>query len=71
MLVGCGVVDRLHAEGRQHLAHAVPVMRVAKQRHDLDIQALVCGNFLQLALDVVERELRHLEQHQARWVRGE
>ena len=50
---------------RQHLAHPMAVMSVAEQRHDFDLQAFQRSNLLQLALDVVERQLRHLEQHQA------
>ena len=65
VLVGGGVVDRLYAEGGQDLAHPVAVMRVAQERHDLDRQLLVRRNLLQLPLDLVERQLRHLEQHQA------
>ena len=70
VLVGGGVIDGLHAEGGEHLAHAVAVMRVAEQRHDLHRQLLVRRDLLQLALDVVERQLRHLEQHQPASARG-
>ncbi len=39
VLVGGGVIHRLHAEGREHFTHAMPVVRIAEQRHDLDRQA--------------------------------
>ena len=65
VLVSGGVVDGLHAERGQDLAHPVPVMRIAQERHDLHRQLLMRRDFLQLALDVVQRQLRHLEQHQA------
>ena len=42
---------------------AKSVMRVAEKRHDLDCSC--AATFLQLALDPVECQVRHLEQHQA------
>ena len=38
MLVGGGVIHRLHTESRQHFAQALPVMRIAEQRDDLQSQ---------------------------------
>ncbi len=38
VLVGGGVIDRLHAAGADDFAHAMAVMRVAEQRQDLDRQ---------------------------------
>ena len=41
------------------------VMRIAQQGHELDAIAEARIERTQFALDLVERQLRHLEQHQA------
>jgi len=55
VLVSGGVVDGLYAEGGQDLAHPVPVMGVAQQRHDLHRQLLMSGNSSSSPLHVVQR----------------
>src|SRR5579863_3353355 len=45
-------------------------MRVAEERHDLGRELLAGDDFLELALDGVERELRHLEQDQPVWTQA-
>jgi hypothetical protein len=54
------------AERGDDLAHALLVVRVAQQRHQLDAIAVAHVERAQLAFDFVEREFRDFEQHQAR-----
>jgi hypothetical protein len=66
VLVSGRVIHGLHRVRLHDLAHAVLVMRVAEERDDFERQTLARRDETQLFLDVVERELRHFEQQQAR-----
>ncbi len=65
MFVRSRVIDGLHAERSQHFAHAMAVMRVPEQGNKLHRQVLAGCELIELALDGVQGQLRHLEQHQA------
>ena len=71
VLVGGGVIDGLHPIGHQNLAHAQLVMGVADQADQIDGEGMLIGERAKLPLDVVERELRHLEQHQTLWAQAD
>ena len=64
MLVRARVIHRLDAVGQENLAHPLLVMSIADEPDELDLQRILLGDGAQFALDVVERELRHFEQHQ-------
>ena len=57
--------ERAGGDCREHFAHTMAVMCVAEERHDVDRELLALDDFLELALDGVKGELRHLEEHQA------
>ena len=59
------MIDGLDAVRLDDLAHAILVVHAAEQRRDLEVAVLRGGDVPQLAVDVVERQLRHLEQQDA------
>jgi hypothetical protein len=58
------VVHRLHAAGLQDLPDPHSVVHVAEQARELEGEPLARSESAQLAIDLVQRELGHLEQHQ-------
>src|SRR5690606_5861866 len=58
--------DRLNPVDLQDLFHPALVMRITEQSHQFDLELLGRDQGPKLALDVVERKLRHLEEQNLR-----
>ncbi len=71
MLVGGRVVHRLHAVGRENIAQAKSVVRIADETDQIDLHRMFFGQRAQLSFDVVERQFGHFEQHQPTWVQSD
>ncbi len=63
MLVGGGVVDRLHTKAAHDGFHPVFFLDGAQNAVQVDVICAEFGGFLQLAFDLVEAELVQFEQH--------
>src|SRR5690606_17323197 len=66
VLVGGRVVDRLNPVDLQDLFHSALVMRITEQSHQFDLELLGRDQGPKLALDVIQRKLRHLEEQNLR-----
>ena len=65
MLVRGRVIYGVDGIGFEHFAHALPVMRRADERHDLDRQGIANCPVLEPLVNSVERRLGDVEQDKA------